>query len=105
MSKSKLARDVVEGIVNDLLDRKGFGHWWAETEPETRQAIKVEWMRIVLSTLSENPDLDYQSDAPWIAEGGEPSVPLPFKKPVTLVEFRDYVGLMDGGRGRIRLSW
>lgn len=84
MSKSKLARDAVERIIKDLQDRKGFGYRWAEIDPETRQEIKTTWMRIVLGALSENPDLDYQSDAPWILEGGEPSV-LPKRAAQVLV--------------------
>ena len=43
------AKKIVDAIIDDLSDRRGLRQEWEQTDDETQQEIKDEWVAIVLA--------------------------------------------------------
>ena len=49
--KTDIAKDIVQGIVDDITSRRGLDHMWTGTDPNTQQEIFWEWVNIVVQRL------------------------------------------------------
>jgi len=44
------AKRIVDGIIEDLSDRRGLRQEWDQIDEEIQEEIKEEWLRIVMSS-------------------------------------------------------
>lgn len=51
MAKKKLSAKIVERILGDLKDRRGFRQLWDEVDPATRIEIQDAWEKAVREEL------------------------------------------------------
>ena len=45
---------IVQEIIDDILDRRGFGDEWEQMSPEIQEEIKNEWIEIVKKNIEQN---------------------------------------------------
>lgn len=49
----RISKEILDDILYDLTDRKGFRHQWDATDEDVREEIKVAWLKIIQEKLGE----------------------------------------------------
>ena len=57
MEYNKIAIEIIDDIIGDISMRSGLGDVWDQIDEGTKQEIKKEWKKIILSELKYHLEL------------------------------------------------